>query len=196
MRASRITLLLLLFLAACGEAPSPLRIGHAVTEQEVAAWNIDVSPGNGGLPAGRGTVAEGRTIYAQACAGCHGAGGDDGPAPKLRGGRGSLASAKPLLTIGSYWPYAETLFDYVRRAMPFDRPGSLGDGQVYAVTAYLLRINDILAEDSELDAQSLPRIRMPNRNGFVLDCGALGLPVQGRPFCRDGRTASLDKIDD
>ena len=166
----RRALPLALLLAACTAPPPPAaRIGHAVSEQQIAAWNIDVSPGNGGLPPGHGTVAQGREIYADTCAGCHGEKGDDGAAPKLRGGRGSLASAKPLTTVGSYWPYAETLFDYVRRAMPFDRPGSLSDDQVYAVTAYLLRINDILAEDAELDATRLPRIRMPNRDGFVPD---------------------------
>jgi len=165
----RAALPLALFVTACGTPPPVPTIGHAVTEREIAGWDIDVSPGNGGLPAGRGSVAEGRRVYAEACAGCHGGAGDDGPAPKLRGGRGSLASAKPLMTIGSYWPYAETLFDYVRRAMPFDRPGSLSDDQVYAVTAYLLRINDILPEDGELDAARLAQIRMPNRAGFVPD---------------------------
>jgi cytochrome c len=147
--------------------PSPS--GRPVTEQDIASWNIDVSPGNGGLPPGRGNVAEGRDVYARSCAACHGAQGDDGPAAELRGGRGSLTSSRPLLTVGSYWPYAETLFDYIRRAMPFDRPGSLSDDQVYAVTAYLLRINDIVAEDAELDAARLPLIPMPNRNGFVPD---------------------------
>ena len=171
MQANRIPPLMALLLSACTTAytPSSREIGHAVSEQEIAHWNIDVSPGNGGLPPGKGNVAEGRGLYARACAACHGAEGDDGPAPKLRGGRGSLASSRPLLTVGSYWPYAETLFDYVRRAMPFDRPGSLTDDQVYAITAYLLRINDILAEDAELDATRLPQIHMPNRNGFVPD---------------------------
>lgn len=150
--------LLALLVSACAAA----EIGHPVTEQEIAGWNIDVSPGNGGLPPGRGTVAEGRQFYQEGCAACHGAAGDDGPAPKLKGGR-------PALTIGSYWPYAETLFDYVRRAMPFDQPGSLSDDQVYALTAYLLRLNGIVGEEAELDAARLPRIRMPNRDGFVPD---------------------------
>ncbi len=161
---------LALLLAACTAPPPPApKIGQAVSEQRIAAWNIDVSPGNGGLPPGHGSVAQGREVYAENCAACHGAQGDDGSAPKLVGGRGTLASAKPLMTVGSYWPYAETLFDYVRRAMPFDRPGSLSDDQVYAVTAYLLRINDIVAEGAELDAARLARIHMPNREGFVPD---------------------------
>ena len=167
-RRSWIFLLLALPLAARAEE-APRQIGHPVTEQEIAAWNLDVSPGNGGLPPGRGDVAAGRQLYAQACAGCHGGNGDDGPGPKLRGGRGSLASDKPLLTVGSFWPYAETLFDYVRRAMPFDRPGSLTDDQVYAVTAYVLSINGIVAEDAELDAARLAQIHMPNRGGFLPD---------------------------
>ena len=158
-----------LLLSACAPAPAPRVIGHPITEQQVSAWDIDVSPGNGGLPPGKGSVAQGRQLYGEGCAACHGVHADDGPAPKLRGGRGSLASAKPVMTIGSYWPYAETVFDYIRRAMPFDRPGSLSDDQVYALTAYLLRINDILPEDAELDAARLARIRMPNRDGFVPD---------------------------
>lgn len=168
---SRALIGLALLLSACAatDLVSFQGIGQPVTEQTIAGWNIDVSPGNGGLPPGHGTVAQGRAVYEGSCAGCHGLAGDDGPAPKLRGGRGSLASDKPLLTIGSYWPYAETLFDYVRRAMPFDRPGSLTDDQVYAVTAYLLQINGILAEDTELDASRLSRIHMPNRDGFVPD---------------------------
>jgi cytochrome c len=166
-----VPLLALLALWACtdiGDARD-WKIGRAPGADEIAAWDIDVSPGNGGLPPGRGTVGEGRRVYARQCAGCHGESGDDGPAPKLRGGRGSLASARPLATIGSYWPYAETLFDYVRRAMPFDRPGSLSDDQLYAVTAYLLWINDIIGEETSLDAAGLAKIRMPNRDGFVPD---------------------------
>jgi cytochrome c len=167
---SRVPLVLALLLSACAaDTPSSRGIGQPVTEQEVAGWNIDVSPGNGGLPPGRGTAAEGQALYADVCAGCHGGNGDDGSAPKLRGGQGSLASSRPILTIGSYWPYAETLFDYIRRAMPFDRPGSLTDDQVYALTAYLLRINGIVGKDAELDAVRLPQIQMPNRNGFVPD---------------------------
>jgi mono/diheme cytochrome c family protein len=167
--AASIALVLVLSACASGAVTASRGIGRPVSEQEIAGWNIDVSPGNGGLPAGHGTVAEGRVVYEQACAGCHGLSGDDGAAPKLRGGRGSLASAKPLLTVGSYWPYAETLFDYVRRAMPFDRPGSLSDDQVYGVVAYLLRINDIVGEETELDARRLALVRMPNRDGFVPD---------------------------
>ena len=105
----------------------------------------------------------------QVCATCHGPSGTEGPMDKLAGGRGTLDSAKPVKTVGSFWPYATTLFDYVRRAMPFTQPQSLSNEQVYAVTAYLLYLNGILAEDAVLDAASLPKIQMPNRGGFFPD---------------------------
>ena len=106
-------------------------------------------------------------IYLAKCARCHGADGQGGPADKLVGGVGSLTSPHPIKTVGSYWPYATTLFDYIRRAMPYDRPASLGDDEVYAVSAYVLKLNGIVSEDLELNRKSLPRVEMPNRDGFV-----------------------------
>jgi cytochrome c len=101
------------------------------------------------------------------CAACHGANGTGKPADTLAGGIGSLSSAAPLKTVGSYWPYATTLFDYVRRAMPYDRPLSLSDNEVYAVSAYILALNGIIGEDATMNAKTLPQVEMPNRNGFV-----------------------------
>jgi len=133
------------------------------------AWDIDVAPDGSGLPPGRGSVAEGARLYAQRCAVCHGAHGEGGPMDKLAGGIGTLASAKPVKTVGSFWPYATTLFDYVRRAMPFTAPQTLSNEEVYALTAYLLNLNGIVASDAVMDAAALAAVRMPNRNGFVPD---------------------------
>jgi len=128
-----------------------------------------IAPDGTGLPEGSGTVAAGREIFAAKCAKCHGekAQGDVGPA--LVGGQGTLNTAKPLKTVGSYWPYATTVWDYVNRAMPFDQPGLLKPPEVYAVVAYILNLNGIVANDQVMDAKSLPKVKMPNRNGFVAD---------------------------
>lgn len=144
-------------------------IGQPIDNAAVAAWNIDVSPDGHGLPSGSGTVAQGQRIFAGKCAMCHGANGAGGIGDALVGGTGTLASAKPKKTIGSYWPYATTLFDYIRRAMPYNAPESLSANEVYAVSAYLLYLNRIVPAGTRLDAKTLPRIRMPNRTGFVPD---------------------------
>ncbi|MCJ2079657.1 cytochrome c [Methylobacterium sp. E-016] len=146
-----------------------LGVGRPATPSAIAAWDIDVRADGRGLPPGRGTVREGAAVFAARCAGCHGAQGEGAAADALVGGRGTLATAKPLRTIGSYWPYATTLFDYVRRAMPFDAPQSLTPDEVYAVSAYLLHRNGILPEQAGLDADSLARVVMPNRDGFTTD---------------------------
>jgi S-disulfanyl-L-cysteine oxidoreductase SoxD len=131
-----------------------------------------IAPDGIGLPAGHGTAAEGRIVYTASCASCHGPdleGQKAIGAPPLIGGRGTLASAKPLKTVESYWPYATTVFDYIHRAMPFNAPGSLTDDQVYAVTAYVLARGHVIDDGLAVDAGSLPKIRMPNAAGFVPD---------------------------
>ncbi len=150
-------------------APAAAEPGRAPTAQELAAWDIAVGPDGKELPPGRGTAVEGRAIYMQRCLACHGPTGQEGPFDRLAGGQGSLATDRPIKTVGSYWPYATTLFDYIRRAMPFDRPNSLTDAEVYAVTAYVLFLNGLVREDEVIDAHSLPQVRMPNRDGFVRD---------------------------
>lgn len=144
-------------------------VGTPLTDAEIAAWNIDVSPDGRGLPLGSGDVATGAHIFQSKCAACHGAAGQGGLGDTLVGGRGTLASDKPKRTIGSYWPYATTLFDYIRRAMPFNAPQSLTPDEVYAVSAFLLNQNGIVPPDTRLDQDSLPKLRMPNRDGFVSD---------------------------
>ena len=163
-------LLVLPAAAAPALAGEQYGIGRAPTAQEVAGWDIDVAPDGAGLPPGRSSVQDGAQLFAQACAACHGAdgrGGDGAPVPKLAGGIGTLASDKPVRTVGSYWPYATTLFDYVHRAMPLGAAQTLSPDQVYAVCAYVLSLNGLVAADATLDARSLAAVVMPNRDGFV-----------------------------
>jgi len=143
------------------------KLGEAVSLAELNSVDLTILPDGEGLPEGSGTAAAGALIYQQNCLACHGVGGKDGVNDALVGGRGSLATDRPLKTVGSYWPYATTLFDYVRRAMPYQAPGSLSDNDVYAVTAYILYLNEIVGEDERLDAKTLPEVRMPNRENFV-----------------------------
>jgi cytochrome c len=143
-----------------------LGLGQTATLEQIRGWDIDVRADGAGLPAGSGSVAQGQAIYQARCLACHGANGEKGTAPRLAGGQGTLATKSPVLTVGSYWPYATTLYDYIHRAMPLDSPQSLTPDEVYAVTAYTLHLNGIVKADVVLDAQSLAAIRMPNRDGF------------------------------
>jgi mono/diheme cytochrome c family protein len=155
--------------AALAAAPTHYGLGRPATSEEIALEDIDVRADGRGLPAGHGSVAEGAVLFASTCAACHGERGEKPliPALHLTGGRGTLATAAAIQTVGSYWPYATTLFDYIRRAMPFTAPQSLSADQVYAVTAYILRLNDIVPDDTVLDATNLPKVPMPNRDGFI-----------------------------
>ena len=166
--------LALAVLAACAttENVSPVstigpNLGRVATAQEVAAWDISIPPSGAGLPAGGGTAKQGEAVYVAQCLACHGPKGVGKPADRLVGGVGSLATEKPVRTVGSYWPYATTLFDYTRRSMPATRPLSLTNEEVYAVTAYLLYLNGIIGENAQMNAQTLPQVKMPNRDGFV-----------------------------
>jgi len=148
---------------------SRYHLGRTPTQPEIDAWNIDVRADGQGLPTGHGSVAEGRAIFAETCAACHGDKGTGGLADQLSGGFGTLTQRNPVRTVGSYWPYATTLFDFIRRAMPFNAPESLDDDQVYAVSAYVLSLNGIVSDDTVLNAANLPKIAMPNRNGFITE---------------------------
>jgi cytochrome c len=144
-------------------------LGRPVTPEESRNYDRFIPPSGANLPPGSGTAEKGKAVYAAQCARCHGATGREGPEEPLVGGIGSLASRKPQKTVGSFWPYATTLWDYVNRAMPFDRPGMLPPDDVYSVTAFVLQLNGIVSASDILDANSLPKIRMPNRDGFVPD---------------------------
>ncbi len=152
-----------------GQSPS-YGVGRSPTPEEIKTWDISIGPDGEELPPGEGSAAEGKEVYTRRCADCHGSegqGGDRGEA--LVGGEGSLDSPKPVKTVGSYWPYATTLWDYINRAMPFDSPGSLTHKQIYSLVAYLLYLNGIIDEEEVLNAQTLPQVRMPNQEGFVPD---------------------------
>jgi len=159
-------------LSACAAQPTSAPVkapafGSPVSAAEIARWDISIPPSGAGLPAGSGTAKQGEAVYVAQCQACHGPKGVGKPADPLVGGIGSLATAKPLRTVGSYWPYATTLFDYTRRAMPIGNPLSLSDDEVYAVTAYVLYLNGIIGENAEMNAQTVPQVKMPNRDGFI-----------------------------
>jgi S-disulfanyl-L-cysteine oxidoreductase SoxD len=177
----------LLLVAVAGTPPSHAQaptygVGRAPTAEEVKAWDLTIPPNGEGLPPGSGTAALGRPIFAARCASCHGDKGEDPKYRVITGGRRALTAAElpkegvdwliggaPALTIGSFWPYATTLWGYINRSQPFDEPGSLTAEQVYAVTAYLLYVNGIVGENDVIDARTLPQVKMPNRSGFVPD---------------------------
>jgi S-disulfanyl-L-cysteine oxidoreductase SoxD len=160
-----VSVLLLPLAAAQAEGPD---LGRPASPQEIAAWDISIGPDGAGLPPGSGAPQQGERVYAAKCAGCHGEKGSGKPNDQLVGGIGSLAGDQPpVKTVGSFWPYATTLFDYVRRAMPLNAPKSLSDDEVYAVAAYILRLNGIIGEGEVMDAQTLPLVKMPNRDGFL-----------------------------
>lgn len=143
--------------------------GRTPSAAEIAGWDIDVRPDGMGLPQGQGTAKQGREIFNQRCAACHGEDLKGQLGGALVGGQGSLGTDKPLRTVGSYWPYATTLFDYIRRAMPFDAPQTLTNDEVYATAAYILFQNQIVGEDDAMNASSLAQVQMPNRDGFIPD---------------------------
>ena len=145
--------------------------GTPASAADIAKVDIDVMPDGRGAPPGQGSYAEGKKVYADKCAACHGADmakpvKGTGAAP-LRGGRDTLTSGKPKKTVESYWPYATTLFDYTKRAMPFFAPGSMTDNEVYAVVAFILAEGNVISKDTVMNAKTLPKVKMPNRDGFI-----------------------------
>src|SRR5216683_35703 len=168
--------------ATRAQVQSPYGIGRAATPAEIAGWNIDVDRDGNNLPPGRGSVSHGHDVFDQQCAACHGAKGEGGVGDRLVGGQGTLATPEPVRTVGSYWPYAPTLFDYIRRAMPQNAPQSLSNDDVYAVSAYILNLNGLLPADATLDAKTFTAIKMPNRNMFVGD----PRPDVKNPACMSG----------
>ena len=179
MRQSLVTLLCVLAalvaVRTAAQTPSPpLGIGRPATAEDIRALDIDVMPDGRGLPAGRGTAVEGASVYAAKCVSCHGVKGTGGSAERLAGRTPGdsfafATDASLVRTIGSYWPYATTLYDYTARAMPFPQPGTLTPDETYSLVAYLLFLNDVIAEDAVMDQSALPKVRMPARERFVPD---------------------------
>ncbi len=151
------------------QEPARFDVGRVATQSELSSWDIDIGIDGAGLPAGRGSVQEGKAIYEQKCSACHGRDGQGKPMDRLAGGQGTLKSDAPVKTIGSYWPHATTVFDYIRRAMPLDKPQSLSADEVYALTAYLLHLNGVVKANAVMNAQTLPKVRMPNAGAFQPD---------------------------
>ena len=168
--------------ASSAQAQVPYGIGRAATPAEIAGWNIDIDRYGNNLPPGSGSVSRGREVFDQQCTSCHGAKGEGGVGDRLVGGQGTLATPDPVKTVGSYWPYAPTLFDYIRRAMPQNAPQSLSNDDVYAVSAYILHLNGLLPAEATLDARTLSAIKMPNRKMFVGD----SRPDVKNPACMTG----------
>ena len=167
MSTRRFFAVVALALAAAVARAEPPGLGQKITEADAAAWDISIMPDGTGLPEGSGTAAQGAKIFAERCSSCH---GDNGKGTELGaavvGGppRATLDGGK---TIRNYWPYATTLFDYIRRAMPYAQPNSLRNDEVYALTAYILSLNQLIGENDAMNAQTLPQVRMPNRDGFI-----------------------------
>ena len=154
--------------AAWSQAPNYKNVGRAPTVDEIRAWDTAVGPAGKELPPGNGTAKEGAAIFAEKCVVCHGPAGQGSQmAPRLVGGKGTLTTAQPVLTVGSYWAFATTIFDFIYKAMPRGQEGSLKPDQAYALTAFLLYKNDIIKESDTIDAKTLPAIKMPNRDGFI-----------------------------
>lgn len=158
-------------LAACGVAGFACaqqgpELGVPATPEQVAGWDISIGPDGAGLPPGSGTATAGKVVYEAKCLACHGVDGAGQPNDRLAGGQGTLRDAAPIRTIGSYWPYATTVFDYVRRAMPYVTPHSLTPDETYALTAYLLALNKVIGDNDVMNAETLPKVVMPNRASF------------------------------
>ena len=160
--------LLLASIPLASQSPT-FGVGRPPTPEDFRELATAIAPDGTGLPVGSGTVAAGREVFAAQCARCHGQKAEGDIGPILVGGQGTLRTPKPLKTVGSFWPYATTLWDYINRAMPFDKPGLLKSSEVYAAAAYILNLNGIIGEADVMDAKTLPKIRMPNRDGFVSD---------------------------
>jgi S-disulfanyl-L-cysteine oxidoreductase SoxD len=170
MSTRRLLSVALVLAAASAARAEPVALGTPVSEADVAQWDISIMPDGSGLPPGRGTPVEGARVYAEKCAACHGENGTKAVAPgagPLVGG-GKIDRIEAVKTIGNFYGHATTVFDYIRRAMPFNEPRTLTNDEVYAVTAYLLAANKIIGENDALDAQTLPKVKMPNRDNFII----------------------------
>jgi S-disulfanyl-L-cysteine oxidoreductase SoxD len=192
MRFSRLLAAAIVLLAASAslaQTPTYSNVGRTPTKEEIQAWDISIGPDGKGLPPGQGTSKQGEAIYTAKCATCHGAAGEGGKiGPRLIGGKAdleSLTTIRPARTIGGYWPYATTIWDYIHRAMPRNQGGTLKADEVYALTAFILAKSGIIQENDVMDAQSLPKVQMLNRNGFVPQKFS-DIPDEKKRGCHEG----------
>jgi cytochrome c len=182
-------IILLTATASLAQTPTYSNIGRAPTKEEIQAWDISVGPDGKGLPPGQGTAKDGAPIFAVKCAVCHGPNGEGAKiGPRIVGGIAdteTLTTLKPVRTVGGYWPYATTVWDFINRAMPRGQSGTLTPNEVYAVTAFILAKSEIIKEDDVLDAKTLPKVQMPNRNGFV-PARFADIPDEKKRGCKQG----------
>jgi mono/diheme cytochrome c family protein len=182
-------IVLLTATASLAQTPSYPNIGRAPTKEEIQAWDISVGPDGKGLPPGQGTAKDGAPIFAAKCAVCHGPNGEGAKiGPRVVGGIAdteTLTTLKPVRTVGGYWPYATTVYDFINRAMPRGQSGTLTANEVYALTAFILAKSNIIKEDDVLDAKTLPKVQMPNRNGFV-PARFADIPDEKKRGCKQG----------
>jgi len=167
MRTLRLIALLLALGASTAIAAGP-NLGKPLTAAEIAAWDISIQPDGAGLPPGSGTPAQGARIYAEKCANCHGEGGKGRTSSALVGGAPLTSGIETTKTIANFWGYSTTVFDFIRRAMPWQQPRTLSNDEVYALTAYILSINKLIGEKDTMNADTLPKVKMPNRDGFII----------------------------
>jgi cytochrome c len=182
-------IVLLTATASLAQTPTYSNVGRAPTKEEIQAWDISVGPDGKGLPPGQGTAKEGAPIFAAKCAVCHGPNGEGSKiGPRIVGGIAdteTLTTLKPVRTVGGYWPYATTVWDFINRAMPRGQSGTLTANEVYALTSFILAKSEIIKEDDVLDAKTLPKVQMPNRNGFVPPRFA-DIPDEKKRGCKQG----------
>lgn len=165
---TRKLIVLLFALGANAAIAAGPNLGKPVTAADIAAWDISIQPDGTGLPPGSGTPAQGVKIYAQKCALCHGDNGKGGTSAALVGGAPLTTGIETAKTIANFWGYSTTVFDFIRRAMPWQQPRSLTNDEVYALTAYVLSINKLIGENDAMNAETLPKVKMPNRDGFII----------------------------
>ncbi len=182
-------IVLLTATASLAQTPSYTNVGRAPTKEEIQAWDISVGPDGKGLPPGQGSAKDGAPIFAAKCAVCHGPAGEGAKiGPRLVGGTAdleTLTTLRPVRSIGGYWPYATTVWDFINRAMPRGQSGTLTANEVYALTAFILAKSNIIKEDDVLDAMTLPKVQMPNRNGFV-PARFSDIPDEKKRGCKQG----------
>ncbi len=159
--------MLVVWAFTCEAQQSGPELGQKASEKILKNWNMDIFPDGFGLPKGQGNAIAGKKVYQQYCLSCHGVEGGGDSAEELAGAEHSLTDNPPDKTIGTYWPYATTIFDFIRRAMPLNAPDRLSNNQLYEVTAYLLYLNGIIQETDVMNARTLAKVKMPNRNGFI-----------------------------